>query len=483
MKKLLIGLLLLLSICAHAQIPALNDIVRTNTLTPAKVANALDGSKSVTASGTNTYTISTGFNPYLGSATYATGDMFTVTFTNSNTSGTCSVNIDSEGAISLKGDDGNDLDVSSIPAGGTRKIRYNGTHFRVVGASGSGGGAVSSVFGRTGAVTAVSGDYDVTEVDGALQSVSGDGVDNTDPLNPVMDLSGYTPNITTFNSQSADYTFQLTDGDGNTEVQLTGSTGRNFTIPPNASVAFPVGTIIYASRQGSGVFTWVAGAGVTLLSTKGDLVDPGQYVLMAAKKEATNTWKVYNGLSFALSSGDVTSALGYTPVPPTRTIAGVDLADNITQDEAITALDGWHRVTITSDVVFASTSYGDITNLLFPVTANVRAEFRAWIYVDAANSSEGWTSSFTGPTLTSTRYLHSGFAATNGIVTHLSTSYDETAALLSASTTSSMGELAGRVLTSASGNIQFRMKTETGGINITVKAGSYVEYRVVGVNN
>lgn len=389
---------------------------------------------------------------------------------------------------------GNSRKISELPAAsalaGTEQVEVNqgGTSARtttqdIANLGGGGGGAVSSVFGRTGAVTGQTGDYDVTEITNALQTVTGDGVDNTDPLNPVMDLSGYTPSLTTFNSQSTDYTFQLTDGDGNTEVQLTGSTGRNFTIPPNASVAFPIGTIIYASRQGSGVFSWVAGAGVTITTTKGDLVDPGQYVLMAAKKEATNSWKVYNGLSFALSSGDVTSALGYTPVPPTRTIAGVDLADNITQDEAITALDGWHRVTISSDVVLSSTSYGDITGLLFPITANIRVEFRAWLYVDAANSAEGWTSSFTGPTLTSTRYLHSGFAASNAIVTHLSTSYDETAALLSASTLSSMGELAGRVLTSASGNIQFRLKTENGGVNITVKAGSYVEYRVVGVNN
>jgi len=298
-----------------------------------------------------------------------------------------------------------------------------------------------------------------------------------------MDLSGYTPNITTFNSQSTDYTFELTDGNGNTEVQLTGSTGRSFTIPPNASVAFPIGTIIYASRQGSGVFTWVAGAGVTLQSTKGDLIDPGQYVLMAAKKEATNTWKIYNGLSFALSSGDVTSALGYTPVPPTRTIAGVDLADNITQAEAITALDSWHRVTISSDVVVASTGYVDITGLLFPISANERVEFKAELYVNAANSSEGWTSSFTGPTLTNTRYAHNGFGATNTITTHLCDEYDEGDALIAASSLVSMGQLYGRVLTSASGNIQFRFRTETGGINITVKSGSYVEYRVVGVNN
>lgn len=355
-------------------------------------------------------------------------------------------------------------------------------------AASGGGGAVSSVFGRTGAVTAVSGDYDVTEVDGALQSVSGDGVDNTDPLNPVMDLSGYTPNISTYSYQSDNYTFQASDfATGTHEVVLTGTADKVFTIPTNATVPLPSGSIVFFSRsEACDHCLSIDGAvGVNIEYTKGDTEDAGQNVLMAAKKKDTgvNDWKVYNGLAFSLSAGDVSSAQGYVSVPPTRTIAGVDLADNVTQDEAITALDGWHRVTITSDVVFASTSYGDITGLLFPITANVRAEFRAWIYVDAANSAEGWTSSFTGPTLTSTRYLHSGFAASNAIVTHLSTSYDETAALLSASTLSSMGELAGRVLTSASGNIQFRLKTETGGVNITVKAGSYVEYRVVGVNN
>lgn len=327
--------------------------------------------------------------------------------------------------------------------------------------------------------------YVDTGLAGKVSSVSGDGVDNTDPLNPVMDLSGYTPNITTFNSQSSDYTFEASDGNGNTEVQLTGTTPHTFTIPNNTSVPYAIGTILYARRTGDdpGVLSWAAAAGVTITTTKGNLTDPGKNVLMGAKKTGTNSWILSNGLSFSLSSGDVTSALGYTPVPPTRTVAGVDLVDNITAGELKTAVDGWHRVTISSDVVFASTSYADITDLLVPISANTRIEFRGWLYIDAANSAEGWTSSFTGPTLTTTRYMHSGFAASNAIVTHLSTSYDESAALLSASTLSSMGEIAGRVITSASGNIQFRLKTETGAVNITVKSGSYVEYRVVGVNN
>jgi hypothetical protein len=139
MKKVLTIFLILSGFCASAQVPALNDIVRSNTLTPAKVANALDGSKSFTASGTNTYTVSTGFNPYVGSATYAAGDMFTIVFTNANTSTTNTVNIDTEGAVALKDDAGNDLSVGALKAGGAYKFRHNGTNFRMVGSSGGSG--------------------------------------------------------------------------------------------------------------------------------------------------------------------------------------------------------------------------------------------------------------------------------------------------------------------------------------------------------
>jgi hypothetical protein len=138
MKKLLTIFLILSAFCASAQVPNLNDIVRSNTLTPAKVANALDGSKSFTATGTNTYAVSTGFNPYVGSATYAAGDMFTIVFTNANSSTTNTINIDTEGAIALKDDAGNDLSVGALKAGGAYKFRYNGTNFRMVGSSGGG---------------------------------------------------------------------------------------------------------------------------------------------------------------------------------------------------------------------------------------------------------------------------------------------------------------------------------------------------------
>lgn len=140
MKKLLFSLLLLGTFLAHGQIPALNDLVRFNPSSPAKTANALDASKSFSASGTNTYSVSVGLGQYAGALTYAAGDMFTLVFTNANTSGTVSINIDTEGAIAAKDQEGNDLAIGDIKAGGTYTFRHNGTHFRMIGGTGGGAG-------------------------------------------------------------------------------------------------------------------------------------------------------------------------------------------------------------------------------------------------------------------------------------------------------------------------------------------------------
>jgi hypothetical protein len=137
MKHLLIFFLSILSLSSFAQVPALDDIVRNNTLTPAKVANALDASIVFTASGTNTYTINPGLGIYSGTATYASGDVFKVTFSNTNSSTTTSLNVNSEGAISMKDASGSDLAVSSIKVGSAYLLYYNGTHFRVLNMGGS----------------------------------------------------------------------------------------------------------------------------------------------------------------------------------------------------------------------------------------------------------------------------------------------------------------------------------------------------------
>lgn len=142
MKRIILFLgLMAAALCSMAQSQALTDIVRANTLSPARVANAMEVMEPYTATGTDTYsvTIMSGVL-YAGSATYVTGDLFTVTFTNANTSTTVTLNVNTEGAIAVKDNGGSDPGVGDIVAGGTYLLRYNGTNFRIVGATGGGGG-------------------------------------------------------------------------------------------------------------------------------------------------------------------------------------------------------------------------------------------------------------------------------------------------------------------------------------------------------
>jgi hypothetical protein len=138
MKKILVLIFTVLSFSAFSQVYELNNIVRNNTLSPARVANALDAFKPYTATGTDTYAISPGMSIYAGGNTYTSGDIWTVTFTNENT-GAATLNVNADGAIAIVDNEGNALAAGDLVAGGTYILRYNGTHFRVVGATGSGG--------------------------------------------------------------------------------------------------------------------------------------------------------------------------------------------------------------------------------------------------------------------------------------------------------------------------------------------------------
>jgi hypothetical protein len=68
------------------------------------------------------------------------------------------------------------------------------------------------------------------------------------------------------NTQTAGYTAVLTDA--GKVVTINNASANNFTIPTNASVAFPVGTQIFVAQLGSGQTT-ITGAGVTFRSTPG----------------------------------------------------------------------------------------------------------------------------------------------------------------------------------------------------------------------
>ena len=95
-------------------------------------------------------------------------------------------------------------------------------------------------------------------------------------------------------TQTSDYTFVLTDL--NQSFEFNKSTAITATIPANASVAFPLGTIIYLAQSNTGQLTVAPDSGVTLVSadsyTKLRVKDSVAYI----QKIGTDTWRLVGDL-------------------------------------------------------------------------------------------------------------------------------------------------------------------------------------------
>jgi len=103
------------------------------------------------------------------------------------------------------------------------------------------------------------------------------------------ELTVTSPPTLVINSQSgATYTFVLNDGDGSVEVQSSSGSATTFTIPPNSSVPYPVGTVLFVRQMGAGALTVAAGSGVTL---HGAGTAAAQYTpSLAFTQTAANVW-------------------------------------------------------------------------------------------------------------------------------------------------------------------------------------------------
>jgi hypothetical protein len=78
---------------------------------------------------------------------------------------------------------------------------------------------------------------------------------------------------------------------GNEGHTLEVSATATITVPPNSSVAFPVGTVINIIQTGTGTATVAAGAGVTINNAAG-LKTREQWSMITLHKRATDTWLV-----------------------------------------------------------------------------------------------------------------------------------------------------------------------------------------------
>lgn len=86
-------------------------------------------------------------------------------------------------------------------------------------------------------------------------------------------------------------------GDDGKLVTCDNAAAITFTIPPNSSVAYGIGTQINIMQLGAGQVTITAGVGVTLRSAGTKLKTNGQYSVATCCKIATDTWVVIGNLT------------------------------------------------------------------------------------------------------------------------------------------------------------------------------------------
>jgi hypothetical protein len=103
------------------------------------------------------------------------------------------------------------------------------------------------------------------------------------------------PSRTPIVQKTASYTLSaLTERDS--LIEISSASAVTLTVPPNSSVAFPVGTSLDVLQTGAGQITIAAGAGVTINATPG-LKLRTQWSGATLFKRAADTWVLYGDLS------------------------------------------------------------------------------------------------------------------------------------------------------------------------------------------
>jgi hypothetical protein len=109
------------------------------------------------------------------------------------------------------------------------------------------------------------------------------------------------------NPQGSSYTLALTDR--NKVVAFNGAGAQTVTIPVESSIDFPIGSVVYIARIGSGSLTLAGAVGVTVSKT-------GTFALneeIAVRKRASNSWIVIDSeRSLTGSGGTTTTPTGFS---------------------------------------------------------------------------------------------------------------------------------------------------------------------------
>ncbi|WP_336802512.1 hypothetical protein [Kaistia sp. MMO-174] len=146
---------------------------------------------------------------------------------------------------------------------------------------------------------------DVQAYNASLQSLSGITVsaaaltllDDADTAAMLVTLGAEAMGQRTgFNTQTGT-TYTLVLSDKGKVVEMNNASANTLTVPPNSSVAFPVGSWIDLRQLGAGQTTIAAGSGVTIRSYGTKLKLTGQYAGATLVKRSTDEWTLDGNLS------------------------------------------------------------------------------------------------------------------------------------------------------------------------------------------
>lgn len=115
--------------------------------------------------------------------------------------------------------------------------------------------------------------------------------------------------------KTANYVLVIDDKDALIEMNL--ASANTLTVPPNSSVAFPIGTEILVTQYGVGVTTITPGSGVTINYSALSLNLASQFSFVSLLKIGTDEWYALGDLEQAASSG---SGLSFAEVMRIKTI-------------------------------------------------------------------------------------------------------------------------------------------------------------------
>ncbi len=101
--------------------------------------------------------------------------------------------------------------------------------------------------------------------------------------------NGQDASVAATNAQTGT-TYTLVFADAYRTVEMNNASANTLTVPPNSSVAFPIGTTIDVVQTGAGKTTIAPGSGVTINSAGGLLSVGAQWSRVTLRKRATDTW-------------------------------------------------------------------------------------------------------------------------------------------------------------------------------------------------